>query len=689
MAKLSIEQALTKAKSHTKKGEVAEAQVLYGSILKSFPNNKKAQRGLSTLGGGQQSAVERVPLRAIIDQLTNLYNQGKLEVVVEQAQKLTAQYTESAALWNLTGASAIQIGQLDLAIVAFQQVLAIKPNTPEAYSNMGVALKDQGKLDEAIESCNKAISIKPDNPDAYNNIGLALTEQGKVEEAMAAYNKALAIQPDYAKAYNNMGNALKRQGKLDEAIKAYSKALAIKPDYAEAYFNIGFVFEEQGKLEEAIAAYNKALATKPDYAEAYSNMGVALKDQGKLEVAIAAYNKALGIKPDYAEAYSNMGIALKDQGKLEEAIAAYNKALAIKPDYAEAYSNMGVALKDQGKLEEAIAAYNKALAIKPDYAEAHLNLSFELLSSDRLKEGLEEYEWRWKTTKNVETKRQFSKPLWDGKKNLKGKKILLWCEQGVGDTVNWSSRLPLILSLTDYCTLECQEKLVPLLTQSFPNVEIKAQDRRHDSLRDDFDFHMPMGSLYKHFIPEISQNTKPDAFLTPDPVRIKFWRKRLESLGNGPFIGVSWKSSNISPQRLPNYAPLSEWSPIFTIPGVTLVSLQYTDFHDDLTEIKNKFGVSVHNFDDLDHYNNLADVAALCAALDLVVSTTSTVPLISAGVGTVTKLASWRQSSWNNILFNPVGPSVNIFEKDLWEPWSNVFNAIAKDIHLMTEDKNS
>jgi len=199
LAKLSIEQALTKAKSHTKKGEVAEAQVLYGSILKSFPNNKKAQRGLSTLGGGQQSAVERVPPRAIIDQLTNLYNQGKLEVVVEQAQKLTAQYTESAALWNLTGASAIQIGQLDLAIVAFQQVLAIKPNTPEAYSNMGVALKDQGKLDEAIESCNKAISIKPDNPDAYNNIGLALTEQGKVEEAMAAYNKALAIQPDYAK----------------------------------------------------------------------------------------------------------------------------------------------------------------------------------------------------------------------------------------------------------------------------------------------------------------------------------------------------------------------------------------------------------------------------------------------------------------------------------------------------------
>ena len=106
MVKLSVEQALTKAKSHTKMGEVAEAQALYATILKAFPNNKKAQQGLTALGGSQRSAVERVPPRAIIDQLINLYNQGKLEVVVEQAQALTAQYTESAALWNLTGASA-------------------------------------------------------------------------------------------------------------------------------------------------------------------------------------------------------------------------------------------------------------------------------------------------------------------------------------------------------------------------------------------------------------------------------------------------------------------------------------------------------------------------------------------------------------------------------------------------------
>ena len=93
----------------------------------------------------------------------------------------------------------------------------------------------------------------------------------------------------------------------------------------------------------------------------------------------------------------------------------------------------------------------------------------------------------------------------------------------------------------------------------------------------------------------------------------------------------------------------------------------------------------MHNFDDLDHYNDIDNVAALSAALNMVVSTKTTVPLISAGVGTSTKLANWRQSAWNNILLNPVSPSIDIFERDTWEPWDNVFNLIAKDILKLTK----
>ena len=379
----------------------------------------------------------------------------------------------------------------------------------------------------------------------------------------------------------------------------------------------------------------------------------------------------------------------QEQGKLDEAIEAFDKALSLKPDYSDAYYNMGNALHNQGKLDEAIEAYNKALFLKPNYAEAHQNLSFSLLNVGQLKKGLEEYEWRWKITKNLTRIREFPIPVWDGQKNLKGQRILLWSEQGIGDTINWSSRLPLISSQAQHCTLECPEKLVPLLRRSFPNVEIKSEDRSRDLQRNDFDFHLPLGSLYRHFIPQIQNDPKPDAFLIPDPTRINFWIKRLKSLGPGPYIGVSWKSSDMSPKRLPNYAPISDWCPIFKIDGITFINLQYVDYESDLAKIKSEFGVTVHNFDDLDHYDNLDDVAALCAALDMVVSTKITVPLISSGVGTITKLANWRQSPWNNILLNPVGPAIDIFEKNTWEPWDNVFNEIAADIIKLNSKLNS
>jgi len=690
VAKLTINQALQQGVDAHKAGHLQEARRLYAAILKVQPKHPDANHntGLLTVGLGKielalpffKTALKANPSNAQF-WYSNIVALIKLERLIDAKILL-----DEAKNKGIKGAD---FNQLEQKLNDANKAISIKPDYAQAYYNMGNALQRQHKLEEAIEAYKKAIAIKPDYADAYNNMGNALKSQCKPEEAIDAYSKVLSIKPDYADAFYNIGIALKEQNKLEEAIDAYSKALAIKPDDADAYYNMGIALKEQNKLEEAIDAYNKALAIKHNFIEAYYNMGIALQELNKLEEAIEAYNNVLVIKPDYAEVFSNMGNALKDQGKLEEAIEAYKKALAIKPDYADAYNNMGTALQDQGRLEEAIESHNKALAIKPDFASAHHNLSFALLSTGRLQEGLEEYEWRWNITEGVTTKRQFSKPMWDGKETLKGKKVLLWCEQGVGDTINWSSRLSLIESQADHCILECQEKLIPLLTQAFPNFEIKAEDRRQDSQRDDFDFHLPMGSLYKYFISEISENTKPDAFLVPDPVRIKFWRKRLEALGNGPYIGVSWKSANMSPKRLPNYAPLSDWSPIFNISGVTFINLQYIDFFDDITKIKNEYGVTVHNFDDLDHYNNLEDVAALCAALDIVVSTKITVPLISAGVGTITKLANRRQSAWNNILFNPVGPLVDIFEKNTSESWHKLFGAIAEDIKKFSIKPNN
>ena len=512
-----------------------------------------------------------------------------------------------------------------------------------------------------------------------------LYNQGQFQ-AMAEQAQILSEQyPQAFIIWNCLGVANLDLGRIEQASNAFKKVTELNPNYADGFNNLGVALQKQGKFDEAMETYNKLILFKPDYVDAYYNMGNALQEQGRLDDAIDAYKKLISIKPDHADAYINMGVALKDLGKLEEAVESYSKSISLKPDYAVAYNNMGVALKDLGKLEKAIEACKKAISLNPDDAEAHKNLGYALINSGRLKEGLDEYEWRWKTPNFLDQKRHFLQPLWDGKQSLTGKRILIWSEQGIGDTINWSTCLPLITSQAQHCILECQPKLVPLLKRSFPNVEVKAENRDLDISRDDFDFHLPMGSLYKNFIQEISITDKNDAFLVPDPDRVKYWKKRLKSLGKGPYIGVSWKSANMDIVRLPNYAKLSELSPVLKIPDVTFINLQYVDYENDLNEIKNDIGVTVHNFDDLDHFNDIDDVAALTAALDMVVSTKVAPPFISSAVGTFTKIANWRQSPFNNFLTNPVTSFFDMYDKDTWEPWDNVFNLIAKDIMKLSK----
>jgi len=209
---------------------------------------------------------------------------------------------------------------------------------------------------------------------------------------------------------------------------------------------------------------------------------------------------------------------------------------------------------------------------------------------------------------------------------------------------------------------------------------VKPVDVSRDTERDDFDFHLPMASLYRHFIPEITRSPKPDAFLMPDPGRVKFWKDSLSFLGGGPYVGISWKSSLMGAERSKHFSSLSEWSSLLTLPNINFINLQYADAADGLLQIQNEFGVKVHNFDDLDQYNDLDNVAALSAALDCVVSFGTSVPMITAGVGTLTKCPCLANGNYNNILGGPIGPLVDKFEKNTSEPWSNVFGLIADDI---------
>ena len=552
-------------------------------------------------------------------------------------------------------------------------------NPPQEITNQLVKLLNENQFSLVYKQSKSVLLEYPNTFFLWNILGISAAQIGMFDEAVIAFNKSISLEPNYVETYNNLGNVLREKKMLEQSITSFKKAIVLNPDYADAYSNMSASYRDQGKLDYALDACKKAITFKPNNPLAYNNMGSILKDQVKLNEAVNAYQKAIALKPDYADAYSNMGVAFKDLGKLNKALEAYKKSISLRPNFASYHNNIGNTLKDLGNLDEAIKAYQKAISLKPDFAEAHKNLSFAYFNKGQFKKGFEEYEWRWETLQFLSQKRNFRQPMWDVKQPLDDKRILIWCEQGIGDTLMWSSCLSLIDSISKYCVLECQEKLLPLLKRSFPNIDIKCEDRSMDLKRDDIDFHLPMGNIYKNFIKEISNN-KTKSYLIPDADRVKFWKERLKSIGNGPYIGVSWKSGNMSNPRLPNYCQISELFPIFNIPEVTFINLQYIDFANDLKKLKEGLGIIVHNFDDLDHYDNIDDVAALCSALDVIVSTKTTVPIISSGVGTSTILANWKQSPWNNILLNPKGPSIKIYERNTLETWDKTFNSISQDV---------
>ena len=318
MAKLSVNQALSKAKSHEKKGEILEAQELYKEVLDAFPNNKKAKLMLANLDKSFQNGNVKKPPSNIINQLVALYNQGHLSLVIEHCQRFIGQFPDAFIIWNILGAANKGLGRVEEASKAFMKVVKLNPTYADGYNNLGVTLQEQGKFEGALVAYKKAISIKPNYAEAYNNLGNTLLEQGEPAGAISSYKKAISIDSNYAEANYNMGFALSSINKPEEAIVAYNNAISIKPNYSEAYCNLGNAYKEIGKLNEAIDFYRNAISINPKYAQVYNNLGKVFQEQDKLELAMEAYKKATSLKLEYSEAWTNGAEALEKWNKLDE-----------------------------------------------------------------------------------------------------------------------------------------------------------------------------------------------------------------------------------------------------------------------------------------------------------------------------------------------------------------------------------
>src|SRR6185503_2084460 len=92
---------------------------------------------------------------------------------------------------------------------------------------------------------------------------------------------------------------------------------------------------------------------------------------------------------------------------------------------------------------------------------------------------------------------------------------------------------------------------------------------------DRIDLWTPFGSLLRGFRRSVKAYPDRRAFLKADPDRVVHWRRVLGELGDGPRVGLVWKSLKIETARARFYSPFEAWAPVLKTPGVVFVNLQY------------------------------------------------------------------------------------------------------------------
>jgi len=568
-----------------------------------------------------------------------------------------------------------KLKSLEQSLVNYDKAIELEPGFAQAYFGKGVVQGELNKLVDAVKSYDKATYLKHDFSIAFNNLGSVFKKLGNLNQALSNYDRSIYHGVHYAQAYSNRGLVLQKLQRFDEAISDFIKAISLKPDFAEFFYNYGNLLAESGRIEEALNEYGKAIELRIDYADCYTHRSILLQKLNRLHEALASCEMAIEFEPTLAEAYFNRGVISAELKLVDQALNSYGHSVWIKPNYFDAHYNRGVILNNLDRLDESLSCYERAIEIKPDFAQAHWNYALALLLCGDFGRGFKEYEWRWQT-KSIRAnagQRAFSQPLWNGKESLEHKTILLYCEQGLGDTLQFCRYASLVAQLGARVLLEVQEPLVELLEK----IEGVFRVLPKGSVLPDFDYQCPLMSLPFAFNTCINTVPSKGPYLSVDKTRLKRWESKLGEKTR-PRIGIVWSSVSSFKDDDKRSVTFKEIISCFPVGSFDIICLQKEVKEQDKAEFESS-GLKFYG----DELIDFSETAALIECLDLVVGTCTSVPHLSAALGKPTWIMLQKVPDWRwmrNICHSPWYPTVRLYRQQSLADWSEVFNEVRADL---------
>lgn len=463
--------------------------------------------------------------------------------------------------------------------------------------------------------------------------------------------EALKLDEEHAQGHHIMAMALEQLGELHKALQMYERSMKLDPSDPELYLNLGLLAWRMKMFDGAEKLFRVYIEMNPNHSSGYNNLAGVLRDKGQIDDAIEVLRQTIFRMPESAELWNSLGTVTMENGQLDESLTFYEEATRLAPEFARAYHNISYLLMHREESEKALGYSAKALKLTPenhkDYPEMFHNVAIAEIDIGNLEKGWDDYEIRHDLRFRGATIWGFTKPRWKDE-DLTGKRIMVIGEQGIGDEIMFATAIDEMIEDVGpegQVMIAVDHRLVSLFERSFPKAVVGHYVGAHHNAKlvrltqwqdekGGIDIYTPMGSTLRHYRRSLEDFPR-KAFMTPDPERVAFWKDRLNAIDDKPKVGVCWRSMIMTTQRKKYFSPMELWGPIFeNKEDVTFINLQYGDCKDDIADALRLHGVEIHNFEDLDLKDDLDDNAALCKALDLVISAPTAASAIAGSVGT-------------------------------------------------------
>src|SRR5712671_5226185 len=295
-----------------------------------------------------------------------------------------------------------------------------------------------------------------------------------------------------------------------------------------------------------------------------------------------------------------------------------------------------------------------------------------LLLKGNIEQGFELYEWRWKTEKSKKDHRNFMQPLWLGQEALQDKTILLYSEQGLGDTIQFCRYARLVADRGANVVLEVPKPLLGLLQGLAGVSEVVEMGLPLPA----FDFHCPFPSLPLAYKTTLDTIPNPVAYLQSRRDKFEFWAKKLGEKTTTR-VGLVWSGSTSNKHYHDRSLDLELLLP--HLPG----KYDYICLQKELREVDRVplRSSSIRFFGD--ELNDFTDTAALCDLMDVVISIDTSVAHLSGALGKATWVLLPYVAAWRWLLDrddSPWYPSVRLYRQNSENNWNSVFESVKGDL---------